>query len=204
MVKHAKLKDVYGHKSVEDQREIYKNWAETYDAETLGEFGWMGFKPAAEEFAKRISNKDARILDAGCGTGLSGTALSEQGFTNIHGCDLSPEMLEQAKKTGVYKSLTEVDLTNSINVKEPYDAIFSCGVFGFGPPFPEHLHHLIDILKSEGQAIITVNGKGWVDTNWSENLPKAIEKSDLQLSETLDIEYLENEGIKGKLLIFRA
>ena len=132
MVKHEKLKNVYGHKSVDDQREIYKNWAETYDAETLGEFGWMGFKPAAEEFAKRIADKNARILDAGCGTGLSGVALSEQGFTNIHGRDLSPEMLEQAKKTGVYKSLAEVDLTNSIDVKESYDAILAVVCLALG------------------------------------------------------------------------
>ena len=204
MVKHEKLKNVYDHKTVDDQREIYKNWAETYDAETLGEFGWMGFKPAAEEFAKHIIDQDARILDAGCGTGLSGVALSNHGFTNIHGRDLSPEMLEQAKKTGVYKSLAEVDLTNTIDVIEPYDAIFSCGVFGFGPPSPEHLHHLLDTLKPEGHAIITVNGKGWVETNWPKELEKAIKKNDLQLIEMMDIEYLENEEINGKLLIFRA
>lgn len=204
MVKHAKLKDVYEHKSVDDQREIYKHWAETYDAETLGEFGWMGFKPAAEEFAKRLSNKNAKILDAGCGTGLSGVALNEQGFTNIHGRDLSPEMLEQAKITGIYASLAEVDLTNPIDVKEPFDAIFSCGVFGFGPPNPEHLKHLINVLKPEGYAIITVNGKGWIETNWPEALEKAVKESNLHLEEVLDIEYLENEDINGKLLIFRT
>ena len=204
MVKSSKLKSVYDKSTVEDQRKIYKNWAETYDAETLGEFGWMGFKPAAEEFAKRILDKDARILDAGCGTGLSGIALTEQGFTNIHGKDLSPEMLTQAKKTGVYNSLSEVNLTNPILVEEPYDAIFSCGVFGFGPPYPQHLRYLIDILNPRGHAVITVNGKGWVETNWPEELEKAVQQDALKLEETLDIEYLENEDIKGKLLIFRA
>lgn len=204
MVKHTKLRDVYANKTVDDQREIYKKWAESYDAETLGEFGWMGFKPAAEEFAKRILDTNARILDAGCGTGLSGIALSEYGFTNIHGRDLSPEMLAQAKKTGVYNSLKEVDLTNPIVVEERYDAIFSCGVFGFGPPHPKHLHHLINILKPKGYAIITVNGKGWVDTNWPEKLDAAIKQQNLTLEETLDIAYLKNEGIAGKLLIFRA
>jgi predicted TPR repeat methyltransferase len=204
MVKSSKLKSVYDKSTVEDQRKIYKNWAETYDAETLGDFGWMGFKPAAEEFAKRILDKDARILDAGCGTGLSGIALTEQGFTNIHGKDLSPEMLTQAKKTGVYNSLSEVNLTNPILVEEPYDAIFSCGVFGFGPPYPQHLHYLIDILNPGGHAVITVNGKGWVETKWPEELEKAVKQDALKLEETLDIEYLENEDIKGKLLIFRA
>ncbi len=98
MVKHSKLKSVYGNKTVEDQRQIYKEWAKTYDFETTGSFGWMGFTPAAAELSKRVIKKDAKILDAGCGTGLSGVALSKEGFTNIDGRDLSPEMLEQAEK----------------------------------------------------------------------------------------------------------
>ncbi len=98
--------------------------------------------------------------------------------------------------------LEEVDLTQPIKVSEPYDAVFSCGVFGFGPPNPEHLHHLTNILKPNGCAVITVNGKDWVEKNWLENLAKAIEKNGLTLEEQLDIEYLENEDIDGKLLIF--
>lgn len=204
MVKSSTLKNVYGHKTVEDQRQIYRDWAETYDAQTTGEFGWMGFKPAAEEFAKRVLNKDAKILDAGCGTGLSGVALKNQGFSNIDGKDLSPEMLEQAGKTGVYSLLSEVDLTNPIEVQEPYDAIFSCGVYGFGPPNPEHLHHLLNVLKPNGYAVLTVNGKGWIETAWPVNLEKAIKEHSLKLEEQLEIEYLENEDINGKLLIFRG
>lgn len=204
MVKHSKLKSVYGKKSVKDQKQIYKAWAETYDNETIGEFGWMGFEPAAAEFAKRVSNKNARILDAGCGTGLSGVALSKQGFTNIDGRDLSPEMLEQAEKTGVYSSLEEIDLTSPLKILEKYDAIFSCGVFGFGPPHPQHLHHIISLLKPDGYAVITVNGKGWIETGWPEHLGRAVEKDSLQLEEQMDIPYLKNEEIEGKLLIFRG
>ncbi len=204
MVKSSKLKNVYGNKTVEDQKQIYRDWAKTYDIETTGEFGWIGFTPAAAEFSKRVIKKDARILDAGCGTGLSGVALNKEGFTNIHGKDLSPEMLEQAEKTGVYSSLSEVDLTQPVQTFDPYDAIFSCGVFGFGPPYPEHLHHIINMLKSGGYAVITVNGKGWVEKNWPESLLTAVEEHSLKLEEQLDIEYLENEEIDGKLLIFRG
>lgn len=203
MVKSSKLKSVYGHKTVEDQKQIYKDWAETYDAQTTGEFGWMGFKPASAELAKRVTDKTSHILDAGCGTGLSGVALSKVGFTNIEGRDLSPEMLAKAKETGVYQSLDEIDLTHPIKVNEPFDAIFSSGVFGFGPPYPEHLRHLISALKLGGYAVITVNGKGWVETNWEQKLPKVIEQYGLKLEEQLDIEYLENEEINGKLLIFK-
>lgn len=204
MVKSSKLKSVYDKSSVEDQRRIYKDWAETYDADTQENFGWMGFVPASQEFAKRVKEKNAHIMDAGCGTGLSGIALAKAGYINIEGRDLSPEMLAKAELTGVYKSLEEIDLTMPIKTDELYDAVFSCGVFGFGPPFAEHLRHLTAILKPEGYGVITVNGKGWHEKNWAHELPQVVEKYKLNLEEQLDIEYLENEGIDGKLLIFRG
>ncbi|MEM9331429.1 MAG: class I SAM-dependent methyltransferase [Pseudomonadota bacterium] len=204
-VKSDKLKDVYGkNRSVDDQRKIYRDWAESYDEQTTKQFGWMGFKPAAQAFAARLKNKAARILDAGCGTGLSGVALAEQGFTNIHGRDLSPEMLKIAEKTGVYQSLAEVDLTQPITSEEPFDAVFSSGVFGFGPPHVEHLPLLIDVTKPGNLVVLTVNGKGWIDMHWEDKLQSVVREHQLELLEQLEIEYLEKEEINGQLLVFKA
>lgn len=204
MVKSSKLKSVYDKSTVEDQRRIYREWAETYDTDTLQDFGWMGFKPAATEFEKRVKDKQATILDAGCGTGLSGKALHELGYSQIHGRDLSPEMLEKARKTNVYQSLAEIDLTQPIKEATSFDAIFSCGVFGFGPPFAEHIRHLTALLGKEGYAVITVNGKGWIEKDWDSELKRVVENHGLNLEEILDIKYIENEDIDGKLLIFRG
>ena len=202
--KSDKLKEVYRDRTVEDQRNIYRDWAETYDQQTTGEFGWMGFKPAAEGFTERVKDKGARILDAGCGTGLSGEALATHGFTNIHGRDLSPEMLEIAAGRGVYQSLGEIDLTVPLDQEEPFDAVISVGVFGFGPPDPEHIRHLTAAVKPGGLVILTVNGKGWVDKDWGTVLPKAVADHGLHLVEQIDIPYLEIEEINGKLLVFEG
>jgi len=198
------LKNVYSkNRTVEDQREIYRKWAETYDQETTGEFGWMGFRPAAKAFAQRVSDRTLRVMDAGCGTGLSGVALAEHGFANIYGRDLSPEMLAIAEKTGVYASLSEIDLTQEIS-EDPYDAIFACGVFGYGPPHAEHIRLLVDATKPNGLIILTVNGNGWNDMEWDKKLSMVVSEHNLNLEENLDIEYLEKEKIGGKLLVFRA
>lgn len=202
--KSDKLKEVYRDRTVEDQRKIYRDWAETYNEQTTSEFGWMGFRPAAEAFAQRVADTDARILDAGCGTGLSGIALKEQGFTNLHGRDLSPEMLSQAARTGAYASLGEVDLTAPLRGEEPFDAIIAVGVFGFGPPDPVHIPFLVGAAKPGGLVILTVNGKGWIDRDWETQLAKIIPENGLNLTETLDIPYLEVEEIDGKLLVFKA
>ena len=202
--KSDKLKEVYGDRTVEDQRRIYREWAETYDSQTRNEFGWMGFIPAAEEFSKRVTDTGSRILDAGCGTGLSGVALARQGYENIHGRDLSPEMLAIAKETGAYKSLAEVDLTAPLPESGSFDAVIAVGVFGFGPPDPEHIPYLVAAAKPGCPVMLTVNGKGWIDRNWQEVLPQVVERSGLNHEETLDIPYLEKEEIDGKFLVFRA
>ncbi|MGI9350890.1 MAG: class I SAM-dependent DNA methyltransferase [Rhizobiaceae bacterium] len=204
-LKSDKLKDIYGkNRSVDDQRKIYREWADTYDNQTTNEFGWMGFKPAAEAFAARVTDKAARILDAGCGTGLSGMALADQGFTNLHGRDLSPEMLRIANKRGVYRSLGEVDLTQPVSVDEPFDAVIASGVFGYGPPHAEHIPHLINAAKPGGIVILTVNGKGWDDMDWDARLHNVVSANQLNLEEQLEIKYLEKEEISGQLLSFRA
>lgn len=203
-VKSDQLKNIYSkNRTVDDQREIYRKWAEDYDRDTTGEFGWIGFKPAAQAFADWVKDRHCRILDAGCGTGLSGVALAKHGFLRIHGRDLSPEMLAVAEKTKAYTSLGEVDLTIPL-MEEPYDAVFSCGVFGYGPPHAEHLPHLINATKSNGYVILTVNGNGWLDMDWESKLATVLAENALHLEECLDIEYLSKEEIGGKLLVFRA
>lgn len=201
--KSDKLKEVYRDRTVEDQRKIYRDWADTYDEQTREEFGWMGFKPAAEEFAKRIAGKNSKILDAGCGTGLSGQALAALGYTNIHGRDLSPEMLEVAATRNVYQSLGEVDLTQPLS-ERGFDAVLSVGVFGFGPPDPEHIPYIVATVKPDGLVILTVNGKGWIDREWKTRLSEVVKHNSLKLNEEVDIPYLEKEEINGKLLVFEA
>ncbi len=203
-VKAEQLKSVYGDMTVEEKKAFYKDWAESYDSDTLDDFGWIGYKSSAAEFAKRVLDKSAHILDAGCGTGLSGVGLKDEGFTNVEGADFSPEMLAQAEAAGVYNNLFELDLTKPPEIKTKYDAVFSVGVFGFGPPFIPDLVNLISLAKPGAPVILTVNGKGWGDKNWDEELPKVIDEHSLTLEEQFEISYLEKEQINGVLLVFRA
>jgi predicted TPR repeat methyltransferase len=121
----------YGLKTQEELNNLYDEWAESYDYEVT-ENGYVS--PARTAVAlKQFLTLDASILDIGCGTGLSGVALSNAGFTNIHGSEINPAMLEHAKKTNVYKSL----LLGSVDKPFPdhsgtYEAIVAIGVIGAG------------------------------------------------------------------------
>ena len=50
-------------------------------------------------------NKKAKILDAGCGTGLVAEELNKLNYNNLIGLDNSKEMLRLAKTKKIFKRL---------------------------------------------------------------------------------------------------
>lgn len=50
----------------------------------------------------KIKKSDAQVIDFGCGTGLVGQYLSDDGFYNIVGLDASNGMLNEAENKKVY------------------------------------------------------------------------------------------------------
>jgi ubiquinone/menaquinone biosynthesis C-methylase UbiE len=68
--------------------------------------------------------KNAKILEAGCGTGLSGKLQYEAGYKNMHGLDISKEMLAIAKAKGVYQSLKQGNLLEPLPYSDAsFDAV---------------------------------------------------------------------------------
>jgi len=153
----------YTLKTASQTKDHYKSWAESYDQEVDGDNGYAQPARVAETMQKYLTNKDASILDAGCGSGLSGEALKATGYNNIDGCDFSPEMLAKAKEKTCYNKLYEADL-NAGQADVPdssYDAITCVGVFSFGHVFPDACDDLIRILKKGGFLIIALNEQYW-------------------------------------------
>lgn len=85
-------------------------------------------------FATILKDKKGagRILDLGCGTGLCGVYFRDMARELI-GVDLSPKMIEEAKRRGAYDDLVIEDLLDylkDVNVTtEPFDIIISGDVF---------------------------------------------------------------------------
>ncbi len=62
----------------------------------------------------RVLEREHHILDAGAGTGLLGVALAEAGFRTLDALDLSPAMLVEAERKGVYDELCEGRLGDAL------------------------------------------------------------------------------------------
>jgi predicted TPR repeat methyltransferase len=88
----------------------YDTFADTgeYD-ETFDEWGYVGPETAAAILMNYVP-RNARILDAACGSGLIGTALQHLGYEHIVGIDVSTKLLALADRTGAYEQVRRVDM----------------------------------------------------------------------------------------------
>ena len=98
------LDKAYSTVGTDATRALYTDWAKTYDAE-VSKNGYATPGRCADALKTVTDDFTKPILDFGCGTGLSGLALSLAGFQTIDGVDLTQEMLERAKEKQFYRSL---------------------------------------------------------------------------------------------------
>jgi len=197
-----RLQRVYS--SPGDKRKLFDHWANTYDHDLVHELGYVADAEACRYLVERIADPGGRILDAGCGTGLVGRRLFNAGYHELHGSDFSAEMLEQAAKTGVYKTLKQHDLTCPLPGTMQFDAVIAVGVFAFNVPNASHLVHLTRVLAPDGLAFVTVNGKAWVEMEWERQIREfEADIAETRLLEVIPIDYLVRENIDGRLLILQ-
>jgi SAM-dependent methyltransferase len=143
----------------DSSRDIYDDWSEDYDEHLQGEFGYISPGVAAGELAQCLQQRDLDIIDFGCGTGLVGEALREQGFVNVDGADISTGMLEQARAKQVYRHLLCADLTARIPLEdESYAAGLCIGSMGAGHVGAQHVPELLRPIRRGGLFVLTMNG----------------------------------------------
>ena len=149
---------IYKLKKTDEVMKYYDDWGEEnkYDQDML-DWNYTGPKETTETFIKYQKNQDAKIYDAGCGTGLVGVELKKFGYKNFYGADLSKKLLDLVPKN-LYKKLDQVDLNKPINEESnTYDAILCVGTFTFGHVKPPALDEFIRITKDKGHICFTIN-----------------------------------------------
>ncbi|KMO28240.1 methyltransferase type 12, partial [Methylobacterium tarhaniae] len=100
-------------------RALFDGYAGRFERHLVEGLGYCGpaLIRAALERLRGPEVRFGRVLDLGCGTGLMGRALCGIAGT-LTGIDLSPGMLAEARRTGLYARLQEGDLRDVLS-REP-------------------------------------------------------------------------------------
>jgi MFS family permease len=147
---------LYGAPDLDQLRSEYDRIAAAYDADLVDGMGYRS-PGAVTGVARRVLPSDARILDAGAGTGLLGVALARAGFTRLDGLDLSPGMLAEAARKNVYADLREARLGDPLDYETGrYDGVVSAGVLTVGHAPAECLDELVRVTRRGGHVIFTL------------------------------------------------
>ena len=205
MTRNRMIKRTYEDPPTEELMDVYAAWANDYDSDLIDGHGYRAPEDAVGGFITLGLASDARILDAGCGTGLVGLLLREAGFTRIDGADLSAEMRAIAAQHGIYDRLFELDMTEDYGIApaDVYDAVISVGVFGFGPPHVPHLHHIMGAAKKGAPVMITVNGAGWTVRGWDDSFAPHLAEHGIDCVRNEPIRHMTKDGIGARLIELR-
>ncbi len=173
---HAGLRDLP--RDSDSVADYYDNWAENYD-QTLRQWQYEAPEQVAERLRAELA-PEAVILDAGCGTGLSGRALAAAGFTTIDGMDVSARSLELAREHDVYRDLAHVDMQDLPlpYADEAYDGLVCVGVMTYLPESDAILREFSRILKPGGCIVLTQRDHLFEERRFGETLA-ALEKEGL-------------------------
>lgn len=153
------LEKVYSARSDEDLTAAYSTWSTDYDRENLSSGYCLPFLITAW-VSRHVPVGAGPLLDAGCGTGLSGPALRALGYREIEGLDFSEEMLDLAARRKAYDVLKRATLGKVLPWPDGhFAAFFSTGVFTEGHAPATGLLELCRITRPGGHAIFTVRDK---------------------------------------------
>ncbi|RKP54025.1 methyltransferase domain-containing protein [Cohnella endophytica] len=131
--------------------------AGTYD-ESMGFVSLFG-----EELISWLKPRSGeRIIDFGCGTGDLAARIAASG-ADVHGVDISPEMVERARDK--YPQLTfECSDVTKWRAKKPYDAVFSNAALHWMKDAEGAAESLTSGLEAGGRLVVELGGYGNVQT----------------------------------------
>lgn len=138
-------------------RNLFDQYAGRFDRELVGTLGYNApalLRAALDRIAS--GRRYTRVLDLGCGTGLMGEAIRGRADELI-GVDLSPNMIEAAKRKNIYDRLIAGDLIECLlGESAPFDLILAADVFVYLPDLNPIFKAASEKLSASGLVAFTV------------------------------------------------
>ena len=196
---------IYKLKPTEEIMKYYDEWGtdNKYDKDMI-EWDYTGPKETVDTFKKYANNKEIKIYDAGCGTGLVGVELKKNGYTNFDGVDLSEKLLDLVPN-GLYRNLSKADLNKPLNISDnKYDAILCVGTFTFGHVKPQALDEFIRIIKNKGLICFTINEGIYEEYGFDKKINELTEKNLWKKKEFFKSNYISSKDVNAWLGLYEV
>lgn len=143
-------------------RALFDDYAGSFERHLVDKLRYRGPDLIADALfracaARRRLFRFARMIDLGCGTGLMARALRGR-VAAADGVDLSPGMLAQAARTGLYAGLHERDLVDFLRAREAAsaDLVVAADVFVYMASLDAAFREAHRVLRPRGLFALTV------------------------------------------------
>lgn len=195
--------DLSARENDQELLDVYKKWASIYDQDNDDVLGTVSQPNSVQIFHKHLSDKNQKIIDVGCGTGLVGLELSKLGYTSFDGVDISKEMIDIAISRG-YRSLFLGNLNESLPLESnSYDAALCVGVFTHGHVGPSRLEELTRVIKPEGLVCFTVNEDVYESYGFDKVIKELEAKKVWEILEFSKQDYMTKKNVMGFYCVAR-
>ena len=194
--------DIYKLKTPEELLKYYKDWTinNKYNKDMV-DWNYTAPQETVSVLKKYALNKNSKILDAGCGTGLVGIELKKYGYSNIDGVDFSQNMLNLVPQ-GIYKKIEKVDLNKLLKFKNnTYDVVMCVGTFTYGHVMPKALDELIRITKNKGLICFTINEGIYEEYGFDRKIKELTNNKSWNVREFFKSDYITNKNIEAWLCL---
>jgi SAM-dependent methyltransferase len=149
---------------------LYDEWASDYDQQLCAS-GNPYLSIIAGFAGRHLTDFDARILDAGCGTGNMGQLLNQIGYRHIDGLDPSAGMLEMARRKDVYRELYQLYLGQQVDLADAsYDAVVAAGVLTHGHAPADSLDGILRLTRPGGVILFSLSRIAFEEYGFKEQI----------------------------------
>ena len=194
--------DIYKLKTPEELLKYYQDWTNNnkYNKDMV-DWNYTAPQETVSVLKKYVFNKNFRILDAGCGTGLVGIELKKYGFLNIEGIDFSQNMLDLVPQC-IYKKIEKVDLNKLLKFQDnTYDVVMCVGTFTYGHVKHQALDELIRITKNKGMVCFTINEGIYEEYGFDNKIKELSDNKSWKVKEFFKSDYITNKDVQAWLCL---
>ena len=192
--------DIYKLKTSEELLKYYQGWADNnkYNKDMV-DWNYTAPQEVVSILKKYALNKNFKILDAGCGTGLVGIELKKYGYLNIEGVDFSQSMLDLVPQD-IYRKIKKIDLNKSLKFKDDmYDIVMCVGTFTYGHVKPKALDELIRITRNGGLICFTINEGIYEEYGFDKKIKELSDKGFWSMKEFFKSDYIASKDVNAWL-----